>query len=101
MTEMPDTREMSDTQLVDALGEVRETTKKFKKMEDYYKKAIGARLSGEGTLEGKTYFAVASQRSRSGLDTEKVKETMGPEWYEGMCKTTSFTQIETKRRNGV
>lgn len=96
MTEMPDIREMSDAQIVDAYGELNETIKKMSKDADYLKEALKAR---DGDIfEGATYKAVVTTKSRAALDTARLKLEMGPEWYEEHCKTTTYKQLNVSRR---
>lgn len=100
MTEMPDMREQSSEQLVDALGELNETVKKWVKQVDYIKAALKSRLGGGDVVTGHTYQAVVSEKARASLDTERIKLEMGQGWYEDHCKVTTFKQINVSRSKG-
>ncbi len=95
--EMPDVSNMTDEQLVDALGEVNETVKQFERMAGYYKEALKSR-DGD-VFQGRTYSVMVSSRSRTGLDQTAIKAEMGPDWVAEHSKTTEFKQLNITRRD--
>ncbi|KKL12160.1 hypothetical protein LCGC14_2538560 [marine sediment metagenome] len=96
-TEMPDTREMSDQQLVDSFGEYKESIKQLEKQCDYLKTAIKARCP-EGPLEGKIFRAIVTNKVQFRFDTAAVQEEMGMEWYDERKKKIEFKQVDLSRK---
>ncbi len=97
-TEMPDTRAMSDKQLVDALGELRETIKTWSAQEKYFSTALKARFPTGGMAEGATYNVSVTEQSQSRLDTDKIRKDMSLEWIEEHSKSISFQKLSVDRR---
>ncbi len=96
-TEMPDTRDMTDAQLVDAFGEYKESIKQLEKQCDYLKTAIKARCP-EGPLEGKTFRVMVTNKTQMRFDTDLVKEEMGEEWYDSRKKKIEFKQVDLSKK---
>ena len=96
-TEMPDTRDMTDAQLVDAFGEYKESIKSLERQCDYLKTAIKARCP-EGPLEGNTHRAMVTNKVQFRFDTASVKEEMGEEWYDARKKKIEFKQVDLTRK---
>ena len=85
--------------LVDEIGDVRQQIKELEKKKGFYQEALlgRARLLGQTHFKGDRWEADIVELSRTGLDTQTVKEEMGEEWYAEHCKVTSYQQINTKR----
>lgn len=96
-TEMPDVRGMSDTQLVDAFGEYKQSVKSLERQMDYLKEAIKARCP-DGPLEGNTYRVMVTTKTQMRFDTAAVKEEMGEEWYDARKKKIEFKQVDLSRK---
>jgi hypothetical protein len=95
--EMPDIREMSNEQLVDAFGEYKESVKKIEKQMDYLKEAIKARCP-DGPMEGNIYRVNVTTKTQNRFDTKAVQEEMGMDWYDARKKTIEFKQVDLTRK---
>jgi|SRR5690606_27143570 len=81
---------------IDMVGELQEIRKFAGMCEDVLREALKAR-EGEWEDHGLRFQAVKLMRSRTGLDSAKVKEDMGDEWYNAHCKTTEYEELRITR----
>lgn len=94
--EMPDLKGMSTGDIIDALGECRFEMNRYKKLEGYYKEALGARMDAGEEGHGRSFWAGITAESRMSLDSTAVKEEMGEDWWVDHCKETEFNKVSVK-----
>lgn len=91
--------QLTDVALIDSVGVVRQSKKDLEAFDNAAKIALDTRF---GTYEDATkplevsakhYNMVMSLRSRTGLDSEKIKAEMGEEWVANHSKTTSYKEF--------
>lgn len=81
---------------IDMAGELKEIAGFVKLCEGILVEAMKAR-EGEWEDHGLRFQATKVKKSRTSLDTGKVKEEMGDEWYQAHCKTTEYEELRITR----
>lgn len=90
--------------LVDELGLIKAWASYYKAAEEFHKEALKARTAKErtrvknpiSTFQGDKFEATFSNRSRTGLNTEAIRNEMGDEWVSDHSSTTDYVEIRTK-----
>ena len=98
IADMLDTGEMSDQQIVDAIGELRETLKSFKAMEKNLTQALKVRYQNGGAVKGRTYAANIVATKRRQLDTELIRKDMDETWMSIYSKEIVSQRLAINRR---
>lgn len=82
-------------EIIDLLGDVKQQVKLYERMEGFLREALLARMP-EGVMEYSTeaYMVQRTVGERVFLDTGKVKEEMGEEWYQAHCKVTPYEMVK-------
>jgi len=93
---LPDIREMSDGQIVNAIGEVRDAVKQFQVLEKWYTNGLKARYPEEATIVGATHTAHIEIRVQNRLNTTKIRKEMTDEWIEEYSSQTESVVCSIK-----
>lgn len=93
---MPDLKGLSTGDIIDMLGECRFEKSQKTRLEGYLKEALNSRMDIDDEGHGDAWFCVVTEESRTSLDTAKVKDEMGMDWYSARCQTSEFRKISTK-----
>lgn len=96
---MPALKDITISELVDTLGDLRDQAKEIKKKEGFYKEALLSRARAEGmdVLEGSQYKALLSVETQSRLDTDAIRADMDEEWIRDHSKGVEFQKLSFKR----
>lgn len=95
---MPDLTDLTNKQIIDRLGEVKEVRKNLESEEKYYREALLANIHKEdGVYTGGTYAAVIETREASRLNTALIRKDMDADWIEAHT-TESKSQFVTLKR---
>lgn len=98
--------QLTDVDLIDTVGVARQHKKSLEAFDNAAKIALDTRF---GTYEDATkplevsayHFRMSmSLRSRTGLDSEKIKAEMGEKWVAEHSKTTSYKEFRFPPREG-
>jgi len=86
--------------LIDALGEIREMSKKCKKWEGWFKEAIlGRRADFKAAINGEAYSGLLVDGEQVRIDSDAVREHFkdDPETLEKLMKVIPMVTIKTTR----
>jgi len=96
---LPNLENATPGYLVDELGRIREETSRLKRLDEYIKAALYARLAeGQTVVVGEVKSALIETITQIRLDNDKVKEDMGADWWADHCKEITFKQIRITNR---
>jgi len=91
-------KNLSFQEQIDIAGELSEARKFLQICEDFVKESIkNARDDEEWEDHGLHYQAIKTKKTREALDTRRVKEEMGEEWFKEHCKVTEYFELRITR----
>jgi hypothetical protein len=90
---------LSIGEIVDQLGHVKAEAAEIKAREDALKAALTAK--GVTEAEGMLFRATVSEALREALDSDKIREEMGPSWCSLHSKIAVVTTVRVNARKGI
>lgn len=90
---------LSIGEIVDQLGHAKAEAAEIKAREDTLKAALIAR--GVTEAEGVLFRATVSEALRETLDSDKIREEMGPSWCSLHSKIAVVTAVRVNARKGI
>ena len=96
LKDLIDLAALSETQIIDMLGEYNEARKEFEEKERLLKQLLKERLS-DGAHSGTQYMCSIESRSQIRLDGEKIREDMPGDRILQHSKVSEFRRVSQKR----
>lgn len=82
--------------LADQIGQIDAQIKALTKQLDALK--AQAKSSGLDMIEGRIFVVTVSKDVKATLETAKVREELGQQWYDDHCKLQEVTTVRIKAR---
>ena len=101
--DLPDLSTLEAEDLIDLLGETRQTLNHAKRMEAIYKEALAAKLSDEERelgveRPGHDWYLTATPESQMRFDKDAYIEENGQDAYDSYKKENNFLKMSIRRR---
>lgn len=92
----PNLSNSTPAMIVDELGKIKVIEGQLKKLKEFYKEALKARLDpGQNTIEGEAFISSITTADRTALDQEKAKAIL--ESIGKLAECMSTTEVDTLR----